>query len=141
VVLAENAERVRESQLRLARVGIENVAGYVESGLAGWAKGGGELEDIAQMAPGDLEPGVAVLDVREPGEREAGAIPGSVGIPLGELNARAGELDRSRLLVVHCKGGYRSSIATSLLRRHGFTEIANLVGGYDAWKAGAAARS
>jgi rhodanese-related sulfurtransferase len=57
-----------------------------------------------------------------------------VRIPLGELRLRTGELDREKLLVVHCKGGYRSSIATSLLRRAGFRDIANLIGGFDAWK-------
>ena len=58
----------------------------------------------------------------------------SVRIPLGQLTARTGELNRERLLVVHCKGGYRSSIATSILRRAGFREIVNLTGGFDAWK-------
>jgi rhodanese-related sulfurtransferase len=58
----------------------------------------------------------------------------SIRIPLGQLKDRTGELDPSKLLVVHCKGGYRSSIATSLLRRRGFRDIANLTGGYDAWK-------
>jgi rhodanese-related sulfurtransferase len=59
----------------------------------------------------------------------------SVRIPLGQLEKRVGELDRDKLLVVHCKGGYRSSIATSILRRAGFRDIANLTGGFDAWKA------
>jgi hydroxyacylglutathione hydrolase len=82
---------------------------------------------------------IAVLDVREPGEVEAGAIEHSIRIPLGQLQNRTGELDTSKLIVVHCKGGYRSSIATSILRRAGFRDIANLTGGYDAWKTMAAA--
>jgi rhodanese-related sulfurtransferase len=52
---------------------------------------------------------------------------------LGQLQVRTSELDRDKLVVVHCKGGYRSSIATSILRRAGFRDIANLTGGYDAW--------
>jgi len=80
-----------------------------------------------------------VLDVREAGERAGGFIEGSQWIPLGELEARMGEVDRSKLLVVHCKGGYRSSIATSLLRRAGVVDIANLIGGWDAWQGAAAA--
>ena len=55
-------------------------------------------------------------------------------MPLGEIAKRASELDPSKLNVVHCKGGYRSSIASSLLRRAGLRDIANLSGGYDAWK-------
>jgi rhodanese-related sulfurtransferase len=61
-------------------------------------------------------------------------IENSVCIPLGKLTSRLAELDREKLLVVHCKGGYRSSIATSILRRTGFRDIANLIGGFDAWK-------
>jgi rhodanese-related sulfurtransferase len=77
---------------------------------------------------------IAILDVREPSEVSDGAIENSVRIPLGQLTARADELDRNKLVVAHCKGGYRSSIATSLLRRAGFRDVANLTGGFDAWK-------
>jgi rhodanese-related sulfurtransferase len=82
------------------------------------------------------EPGrIAVLDVRELGEAAGGVIENSKCIPLGKLASRLGELDREKLLVVHCKGGYRSSVATSILRRAGFRDTANLMGGFDAWKA------
>ena len=82
---------------------------------------------------------IAVLDVREPAEVEAGAIAGSLHIPLAQVPQRTTELDPGKLIVVHCKGGYRSPIATSLLRRAGFRDIANLTGGFDAWKTAAAA--
>jgi hydroxyacylglutathione hydrolase len=142
IIVGEDPEHVRESQVRLARVGVENVVGYLAGGVAGWIKSGLELEYIPQITAQDLvelqdqEGGkIAVLDVREPGEVSGGAIEGSIRIPLGLLQSRLGELDRDKLLVVHCKSGYRSSIATSLLRRAGFRDIANLVGGFDAWKA------
>jgi glyoxylase-like metal-dependent hydrolase (beta-lactamase superfamily II)/rhodanese-related sulfurtransferase len=142
IIVGEDPEHVRESQVRLARVGVENVSGYLADGVAGWIRSGLDLEYIPQITAHDLvelqeqEQGrIAVLDVREPGEVSGGAIEGSIRIPLGQLQSRLGELDRSRLLVVHCKSGYRSSIATSVLRRAGFHDIANLVGGFDAWKA------
>jgi glyoxylase-like metal-dependent hydrolase (beta-lactamase superfamily II)/rhodanese-related sulfurtransferase len=141
IIVGEDPEHVRESQVRLARVGVENVAGYLAEGVAGWITYGFELEYIPQVTVQEFaelreqEPDrIAVLDVREPGELSGGVIEKSVCIPLGELKARTGELDREKLLVVHCKGGYRSSIATSLLRRDGFRDIANLIGGFDAWK-------
>jgi len=141
IIAGEDPEHVRESQLRLARVGIENVAGYLADGVVGWIKNGFELEYIPQVTVQDFlelqeqEPGrITVLDVRERGEQSAGSIENSVNIPLGELKTRATELDLDKLVVVHCKGGYRSSIAASLLRRAGFRDIANLIGGYDAWK-------
>jgi glyoxylase-like metal-dependent hydrolase (beta-lactamase superfamily II)/rhodanese-related sulfurtransferase len=142
VIAAEDPEQVRESQLRLARVGIENVAGYLADGVAGWISSGFELDYIPQITVQEFvelrdreSTRIAVLDVREPGEVAGGAIEHSMRIPLGKLAGRLAELDRAKLLVVHCKGGYRSSIATSILRRAGFRDIANLTGGFDAWKA------
>ena len=142
IIVGEDPDHVRESQLRLARVGMESVSGYLEDGVAGWVKNGQGLDSIPQITVQDLfelrsdeSDRVAVLDVREPGERTSGAIEKSLSIPLGKLKSRTAELDREKLLVVHCKGGYRSSIATSMLRRAGFRNIANLIGGFDAWKA------
>jgi hydroxyacylglutathione hydrolase len=142
ILVGEDADHLRESQLRLARVGIENVRAYLEGGITGWLEGGYELDYIPQLSVQEFDEllatekdHVAVLDVREPGEVQAGAIENSVRIPLGQLSSRTGELKRDKLMVVHCKGGYRSSIATSILRRAGFRDLANLTGGYDAWKA------
>jgi rhodanese-related sulfurtransferase len=141
IIVGEDPEHVRESQMRLARVGIENVSGYLADGVAGWIQNGFELDYIPQTTVQDFvelrdqEPDrIAVLDVREPGERADGVIENSLWIPLGTLGSRLAELSREKLLVVHCKGGYRSSIATSILRRAGFRDIANLIGGFDAWK-------
>ena len=141
IIAGEDLEQVRESQLRLARVGVEHVAGYLADGVAGWIRNGFELDYIPQITAQEFvelreqeRSQIAVLDVREPGEVGAGVIEQAVRIPLGELKARTGEMDRERLLVVYCRGGYRSSIATSLLRRAGFRNIANLIGGMDAWK-------
>jgi glyoxylase-like metal-dependent hydrolase (beta-lactamase superfamily II)/rhodanese-related sulfurtransferase len=141
ILVGEDPEHVRESQVRLARVGIENVAGYLAGGVAAWIQSGFELDYIAQITVQDFvelrnreTDRIAVLDVREPGEVAGGMIENSLCIPLGKLTSRLAELDREKLLVVHCKGGYRSSIATSILRRAGIRDIANLTGGFDAWK-------
>jgi glyoxylase-like metal-dependent hydrolase (beta-lactamase superfamily II)/rhodanese-related sulfurtransferase len=147
ILAGEDPDHIRESQLRLARVGIENVIGFLEDGVTGWIKGGYELDYIPQISVQEFsefleeQPGqISILDVREPGEVEGGAIEGSERIPLGQLKGRVGELKKSKLLVVHCKGGYRSSVATSILRREGFRDIANLTGGFDAWKAAVTAQ-
>src|SRR5438874_4478423 len=142
ILVGEDADQLRESQLRLARVGIENVQAYLEDGIAGWIAGGYELDYIPQISVQEFaelltqeKDHIAVLDVREGGEVESGAMDNSIRIPLGQLQDRTAELDRSKLLVVHCKSGYRSSIATSILRRAGFRDIANLTGGFEAWQA------
>ena len=142
IICGEDPDHIRESQIRLARVGIENISGYLEDGIIGWVKNGFRVEYVPQIGVQELaellhnDPHqTVVLDVREPSEVVANAIQGSIRIPLGQLAEGAGKLDPGKLIVVHCKGGYRSSIATSLLRRAGFQDIANLTGGFDAWKA------
>jgi rhodanese-related sulfurtransferase len=141
ILVGEDADQLRESQLRLARVGIEHVDAYLEGGITGWIQSGYELDYIPQVSVQELadlqekeKDHLAILDVREPGEVEAGAFENSIRIPLGQLPTRTNELDPTKLIVVHCKGGYRSSIATSILRRAGLHEIADLTGGFDAWK-------
>jgi hydroxyacylglutathione hydrolase len=141
ILVGEDADHLRESQLRLARVGIENVHAYLQDGVAGWIAEGYELDYIPQITVEEFSEllekegdHIAVLDVREPGEVEAAAMDNSIRIPLGQLQNRTAELDASKLIVVHCKSGYRSSVATSILRRAGFRDIANLTGGFDAWK-------
>jgi hydroxyacylglutathione hydrolase len=142
ILVGEDADQLRESQLRLARVGIEHVDAYLEGGITGWIHAGYELDYIPQVSVQELadlqekeKDHLAILDVREPGEVETGAFEDSIRIPLGQLADRTNELDPTKLIVVHCKGGYRSSIATSILRRAGLEEIADLTGGFDAWKA------
>ena len=84
----------------------------------------------ARLAEGaDLQ----VLDVRRPAEWRAGHIAGAVHIPLNELPARAGELDREAPVAIICASGYRSSIATSVLERAGLPAVINVVGGMNAW--------
>ena len=142
VLIAENEDRLLESRIRLARVGIESVIGYLEDGVAGWAREGMPLEQTPQISaealahrlasmPGSMQ----TLDVRRPSEWAEGFIEGAVLVPLHDLPARLPELDTGRPWTVHCKGGYRSAIAASFLQRSGFRQVFNLVGGFDAWRA------
>ena len=90
----------------------------------------GEL--AREMAAGD---GVVVVDVRGPKERESKKIAGSMHLPLNHLEERLAEVPRGKSVVVLCAGGYRSSIAASLLERGGITEVRELAGGLAAWEA------
>ena len=76
-----------------------------------------------------------LVDVRNPGEQEGGVIPSARLVPLAALLRRIEELDPAMTTVVYCAGGYRSAIAASALSAHGFTLVADILGGYDAWKA------
>ena len=138
VIIAEGENAANEARMRLARVGIEKVDGYLKGGISGSKA----LEPLMQISATDLAAAQGtILDVREPGERADGFIEGSLNIPLGQLTSRLNELPKSGMIFVHCKGGYRSSAAASLLAHHGFTNVANVIGGYDAWKTAHAAHS
>ena len=142
IVLVSEPTYERESVMRLARVGFENVRGYLEGGMAAWKGAGRPVETVENVAPADFAGRMAqarVLDVRNESERISnGVVPGSLGIPVGELIDRMGELDAEQPVLVHCAGGYRSMIAASLLRRAGYRQVANVSGGVAAMKAAGA---
>jgi hydroxyacylglutathione hydrolase len=140
LLIAEDSAAVEESRLRLARVGIENVVGALSGGILAWIDAGRLVQSVDQIAAPDVSAWLEssprqhlVLDVRETHERSLGAIPGSISIPLPELENRIASLDRSATIAVHCRGGYRSAIACSLLQSAGFENVLNVAGGYDAW--------
>ncbi len=119
--------------MRLARVGMENVAGYLDGGLLAWIEAGYDAAQLPQITAGELrEMRVVVLDVRRPTEFSAGHVPGARNVPLSELARRIAEIE-DRPLAVICAGGYRSSAAASLLARHGLTDLRNVAGGTEAW--------
>jgi rhodanese-related sulfurtransferase len=128
--------------MRLARVGIERVIGYLAGGIESWKRENPVLEQTPQISVQDLDrlqrekqEDVQVVDVRRQVEWEEGHIQSAMQMPLSRLVATMDELDGGRLIAVHCKGGYRSSIAASLLQRAGFPRVLNVKGGFDAWKA------
>jgi glyoxylase-like metal-dependent hydrolase (beta-lactamase superfamily II)/rhodanese-related sulfurtransferase len=139
-IVADEEERVREAVVRLARVGLENVVGYLDGGVAAWDRSGLPLATVAQWPVDELkaqmrERRLQVVDVRRPGEYAGGHVPEAISRPLDRLEQGTDGLDASRPTAVICAGGYRSSAATSLLRRHGFAELYNIVGGTSAWLA------
>jgi hydroxyacylglutathione hydrolase len=142
VIVAEDDERVAESQLRLGRVGIERVVGYLADGIAGWIREGLPVEQVPQISVDELHCMLnegsqdrQVIDVRRPFEWQVGHVGGAMLKPLNRLTAMLGDVDRTTPAAVYCKGGYRSSIATSLLQRAGFQRVINVIGGFDAWRA------
>jgi hydroxyacylglutathione hydrolase len=141
VIVAEDPGGVEEAVTRLARVGIENVAGFLDGGIAAWDQAGLPLGRVPQVpvdelsawirekAPGALQ----IVDVRRAGEYGQAHVPGAVNIPLDRLAAGASVLKTDLPTAVLCAGGYRSSAATSILQRLGLTDVYNVVGGTSAW--------
>ncbi len=142
VLVAESEDKIDEAVMRLARVGLESVEGYLAFGMEAWRDAGFETASVPQISVDDLhrriEAGedLQILDVRRPAEYEGGHVPAAVSAPLAELrdNALAG-LDPSRTLAVVCAGGYRSSAAASLLAPRGFKRLFNVAGGTSAYVA------
>lgn len=142
IIVAEGEEGISEAVMRMARVGLENVAGYLDGGIAAWERAGLELATLPQIPIDELririeeQTDLQIVDVRRPTEYATGHIPGAVNAELAHLEDRAGKLDLSRRTVVACAGGYRSSAAASILERRGFRDLLNVVGGTGAWISG-----
>lgn len=145
IVIIADPGREHEAAMRLGRIGFDHVVGFLKDGLYS-AQARPELmrttERLSPQAAADRvaaaspEHAPVMIDVRGPGERQQKRIAGSVGIPLNHLDERASELPADRPLLVYCAGGYRSSIAASLLQRHGFALVSEIAGGITAWDAG-----
>ena len=138
ILMAEDRKSAEEARQRLARVGIERVIGFLDEGISGWVRAGLPLQQIEEISPQDAAEqftagNMYALDVRRKSEWAGGHITGAVLMPLDDLRKKFATLDQDRAVVVHCKGGYRSTIACSLLQANGFTRVANLRGGFDAW--------
>ena len=140
IVIIADPGRESESAVRLGRIGFDHVVGFLKDGLRSLESRGdltATTERVsAPVAADRIARGEALLvDVRGPHEREQKSVAGSIHMPLNHLAERASELPTDRPVLVHCAGGYRSSIAASLLQQLGFTRIGEVAGGIAAWEA------
>lgn len=140
VLIADMELQIEEARLRLARVGIEALDGYLQGGVAGWKAAGLPVATTPQISPQDLQTKLEagelqVLDVRREPEWDAGHIENATWWPLDNFKVAPPEIDEEAPVAVHCKSGYRSMIASSLLERAGFKNVINIAGGFDAWQA------
>jgi len=128
-----------EARNRLARIGFDRVVGALADPLAVMAEHPDQTERASRLTVPEFErrraevEGLQIVDVRNPGEVALGDIDGSIDIPVGQLPDRINELDPSAPTVVYCAGGYRSSVAASVLRHAGFSDVSDLIGGFGAW--------
>jgi hydroxyacylglutathione hydrolase len=138
VLIADNPEQLGEARVRLARVGIDDVRGFLQSGLEGWQKSGFPLQQVPRITVQEVAARLdtlTVLDVRREDEVQAGHIASAEWHPLDRFGAVLPEISHDKPVAVHCKSGYRSLIACSLLQRAGYQHVIDVVGGFDAWQA------
>lgn len=139
IVVISATGQAAEARVRLGRIGFDRVLGALEGPETTLAAHPDVARRASRLTAQEMDAcraedsSIQVVDVRNPGERRQGTIPGAVPIPMADLRARITELDPQRPVVVHCAGGYRSSLAASWLRTRGLDDVSDLIGGYAAW--------
>ncbi|HEU5458125.1 MAG TPA: MBL fold metallo-hydrolase [Terracidiphilus sp.] len=141
IVLVAEPGREQEAALRLGRIGFDHVRGFLQGGMAAladrpdliWPTERQSVLLVAEELAADPPP--FILDVRNPKEWEAKHLESSVNLPLNRLQASINEVPRDRRILVHCAGGYRSSVAAGILHQYGITNLVEMAGGLAAWEA------
>jgi rhodanese-related sulfurtransferase len=137
VIMAPEGQE-QEVAMRLARIGFDHAVGYIADPEAYLLAHEDQVEQASRLTATQAAHAVAgadvqLVDIRNPGETASGMIPGARTIPLPELPRRLSELDSTAPVIVYCAGGWRSSVAASLLRANGFADVSDILGGYNAW--------
>jgi glyoxylase-like metal-dependent hydrolase (beta-lactamase superfamily II)/rhodanese-related sulfurtransferase len=139
IVLVTQDDREKESVVRLARVGFDKISGSLEGGFEAWKNAGEEIDLIIDVEPDELimdipfDEKLVIIDVRKPSEFADGHLDGAVNIPLDEMSdpASMANIDENDNVYIHCSAGYRSVIASSLLKRQGIHNLRNVLGGWN----------
>jgi hydroxyacylglutathione hydrolase len=134
LLVTESGEE-EETVLRLARVGYDNVIGYLDGGIEAWKKAGQETDSITSISAEELAEkieNVLVIDVRRPSEYTAEHIDGAKNLPLDSINDLMAEFPKNQTMYIHCAGGYRSMIAASILKSRGYDNLVDVAGGFAA---------
>jgi glyoxylase-like metal-dependent hydrolase (beta-lactamase superfamily II) len=139
IVLVVNDGFELEAKNRLARIGFDRVVGFLHFPMMVMADNPDRVVRASRLTAPEFDArrndinGLQLVDIRNPGEVEHGIIPRASTIPVGQLPGRLDELDPTAPTVVYCAGGYRSSVAASVLRQAGFDDVSDIIGGYGAW--------
>jgi len=142
IILVTDPAKEKESVVRLARVGFATMKGFLEGGFDTWKKANEPVDMIVNIDADELaldlrfDPNLVILDVRRETEFADGHIRGAVNLPLDELTdpGSMANIEDSHNVYVHCAGGYRSMIASSLMKRQGIHNLRNVTGGWNSIK-------
>lgn len=135
IILIAEKGREEECITRLARVGYDNCLGYLDGGFEAWFKAGKDIETAKRMSAVELEnllgtDKIVVIDVRKKSEYESEHVVDAVNIPLNQINQHLAEIPKDKFFVLHCAGGYRSMIATSILKQRGWDNFVDVSDGF-----------
>ena len=137
ILIITDEGKEEETVMRMARVGYDQVIGYLKGGFQSWKQSGKEFETVQRITPEEFEidyksKNPLVIDVRRPAEYEAGHLKNAVNIPLDFINDHLSEFPKDKTFYVHCAGGFRSMIASSMLKARGWNNFIEVEGGYSA---------
>ena len=138
VVLITDPEKEEEAIVRLARVGFNNVEGYLKGGFESWKKAGEKIDMIIDVEADELamdipfDENLVVVDVRKENEFAEGHVKDAMNLPLNNMTdiAQIAQLEENQNIYIHCESGYRSLIAASILKKEGYHNLRNIVGGW-----------
>lgn len=139
LLLITEPGKEEESVMRLARVGYDNVIGYLKGGIDAWIKGGKEADKVKRISVLEFEKSYdkdnsIVVDVRKPGEYSSEHVDGAINIPLDYINENLAEFSKDKEFFIHCEGGYRSMTAASILKSRGWENFKEVEGGFNSIK-------
>jgi hydroxyacylglutathione hydrolase len=139
LLAGDDSTDYEDARRALIRVGLDDIRGTLRGGMRAWIEAGLEQAHLPQISAGELRErmarnGAYVLDVRTEAEWRSGHIEGAHYIMAGHLAERMNEVPKDKPVHIICASGYRSNIAASLLRRAGYRDVTNVVGGMNAWK-------
>lgn len=131
--------REEETVTRLARVGFDNTLGFLKGGMEAWIQAGKEIDTLRSISAEELEKecldtNYKIIDVRKPGEYDAGHLKQATLLPLEDINTNIQEFPKDEPFYIHCAGGYRSLICASILKRRGYHNMIDIAGGYSGIK-------
>ena len=134
LLVTDSPEQAREAVIQLRRVGLDRTIGYLKGGTHAWVSAGYTTDHIHQLSPSEVHENIqdqntVLLDVRSPDEFKEQHIPGAVNILAMDLRTRADELDPDGPTIAICQIGHRSSLACSILKQKGFSDVYNAAGG------------
>ena len=140
ILLVTYPDKEEEAVTRLSRVGYDNTLGFLKGGFDAWKKAGRDVETTRRITVAELEKMVKkgeaplIIDVRKKSEFDSEHLIDAVNIPLNELNRHLAEIPKDKPFLLHCQGGYRSMVAASMLKQRGWSDFADVIGGFDQMK-------
>jgi len=135
LLLIADPDRVEEAITRLSRVGYDNCIGFLDGGFENWKKSGKDIETVGRISAEELVAEQAekhlIFDVRKKSEYDSEHVIGAINIPLNQINEHLSEFPKDKKFIIHCAGGYRSMLASSILKQRGWKNFVDVRGGFN----------